>query len=127
MNILKYGAIALALILSTGTAFAESFGHGNFTGASSHKTSGKVSVSKSNGKIIITLGKSFFLDGAPDPYVALGHGNKPVSGGLLRILKSNKGGQTYMASTKGIDLASVNSVVIWCKKYSVPLGVAKIK
>jgi len=127
MNILKSGAIALALILSTGAAFAESFGSGHFTGASSHKTSGKVSVSKSNGKIIIKLDKSFFLDGAPDPYVALGHGSKPVSGGLLRILKSNTGGQTYMASTKGIDLASVNSVVIWCKKYSVPLGVAKIK
>lgn len=127
MKILKSGVFAVALLLSAGTAFAGNIGSGNFTGASSHKTSGKVSVSQSGGKITVKLGKSFFLDGAPDPYVALGHGNKPVSGGLIRILKNNTGGQTYTIAANKVDLASVNSVVIWCKKYSVPLGVATIK
>ena len=127
MKILKSGVIAIALLLSTSAAFAENIGSGRFTGASNHLTSGKVSVSKANGKITIQLGKAFSLDGAPDPYVALGHGNKPVKGGLIKILQNNNGAQTYTASANGIDLANVNSVIIWCKKYSVPLGVAKIK
>ncbi len=126
-NIFKTGAFIIALLLPLNFAIAGQLGSGSFTGASGHKTTGQVSVSQSGGKITVTLGKSFFLDGAPDPYVALGNGSKPVSGGILQILKNNKGGQTYTASITGIDLARVNSVVIWCKKYAVPLGVAKIK
>lgn len=127
MKILTSGAMVIALLLSTGASFAGVIGNGSFTGASGHTTSGNVSVSKSDGKIIVKLGKSFVLDGAPDPYVALGHGSKPVPGGVIRILKNNKGHQIYSISMKAVDLTKVNSVVIWCKKYSVPLGVAKIK
>ncbi len=127
MNILKSVAIIMALLLPLGPAIAGEIGSGSFTGASGHKTTGKVSVSKANGKITVKLGKSFFLDGAPDPYVALGNGSKPISGGLIRILKNNTGSQSYSVSTKGLDLDKINSIVIWCKRYAVPLGVAKIK
>ena len=127
MKILKTGILIFAFILSSTMAFAASTGSGDFSGVSGHKTTGKVTVSKSNGEITVTLGESFSFDGAPDPYVALGNGINLVSGGLLRILKNNTGRQTYSISTKSIDLAQVNSVVIWCKKYAVPLGVAKIK
>jgi len=127
MKILKSSAFILAIALSTGTAFAGSLGSGKFSGASSHVTKGHVSVSKSGGKITVKLGKGFFLDGAPDPYVALGHGSKPVAGGLIRILKNHKGGQTYSIAANKVDVSKVNSVIIWCKKYSVPLGVAKIR
>ena len=127
MKILKTGIIISAFILSSTAAFAASTGSGNFAGVSGHKTTGTVTVSKSGGKITVTLGESFSFDGAPDPYVALGKGIQPVPGGLLQILKNNTGSQTYSISAKSLDLEQVNSVVIWCKKYAVPLGVAKLE
>ena len=78
--------IALAAFLFIQPAAAEPLGSGQFSGASSHTTSGLVTVTKQGGQYVIELGGDFFLDGAPDPYVALGTGNKPVEGGLGAVL-----------------------------------------
>lgn len=127
MKNLKSGTLAIALLLSTGAAFAANIGSGSFTGASDHTASGTVSVTKSGDKITVTLGSKFFQDNAPDRYVTLGHGDQPVAKGIIQILKKSRGSQTYTFSAKHIDLGKLNSVVIWCKQYSVPLGIAKIK
>ncbi len=101
-------------------------GSGSFSGASGHVTKGTATVSKSGGKLVVKLSGNFFLDGAPDPYVALGNGSRPVKGGLLAVLRSNKGAQSYsVAASPALEKAG--QVIIWCKKYSVPLGVATVK
>ena len=126
MNILKSFAIILALLLSSGTAYAGKVGSGSFPGSSQYNISGNVKVTKSGDKITITLGKGYKMGAAPDPYVSLGKGSQPVSGGIIRLL-TKQGGQSITFSAKNIDLAKVDSVIIWCKRYSVPLAVAKIK
>lgn len=95
---------------------------GSFTGDSNHVTKGKVTVK--NGKII--LEDSFWFDGAPDPRVALGKSGKFTKGTDFAVLKKNAGKQTYSipANLKDSDF---DTVVIWCRKFSVPLGHAKIK
>ncbi|MEM9332906.1 MAG: DM13 domain-containing protein [Pseudomonadota bacterium] len=95
---------------------------GSFTGDSNHVTKGKVTVK--DGKIV--LEDSFWFDGAPDPRVALGKGGKFKSGTDFAVLKKNAGKQTYAipANLKGSDF---DTVVIWCRKFSVPLGHAKLK
>ncbi len=101
-------------------------GSGSFSGASGHVTKGTATVTKSGGKITVKLGRNFFLDGAPDPYVALGNGSSPAKGGLLAVLRNNKGGQSYsITATPALEKAK--QVIIWCKKYAVPLGVATIR
>ena len=116
------GLAACLVVLSTPVLA----GSGSFSGASGHVTKGTATVAKAGDKIVVKLGKNFVLDGAPDPYVALGNGSKPVKGGLLAVLKKNTGGQSYsVAATPALEKAS--QVIIWCKKYSVPLGVARIK
>ena len=58
--------------------------------------------------------------------MSLGAGNKPLEGGLGAELGSNKGGQRYVIdATAALDGAT--QVIIWCKKYAVPLGVAAIQ
>ena len=117
---------ALAALLSVQPAAAEPLGSGLFSGASGHATSGRVTVTKQNGQYVIDLGDDFSFDGAPDPYVSLGSGNKPIEGGLGAELGSNKGAQRYVISaTAALDGAT--QVIIWCKKYAVPLGVAAIQ
>ena len=114
---------AVSIILMSMPALA---GSGSFSGASGHVTTGTATVTKSGNQLVVELGKNFVLDGAPDPYVALGNGARPVKGGLLAVLRKNKGRQSYsVAASPALEQAS--QVIIWCKKYGVPLGVATVK
>lgn len=118
--------IALAAFLFIQPAAAEPLGWGTFSGASSHTTSGMVSVTKQGAQYVIQLGGDFFLDGAPDPYVALGTGKKPVEGGLGAVLASNTGAARYVIDATAAT-GGATQVIIWCKRYAVPLGVATIE
>ncbi len=119
-------AVALAALFFAQPVAAGPLGAGVFSGASNHKTSGSVTVTKQGGQYVIELGGDFSLDGAPDPYVALGKRMKPVKGGLIAVLKSDKGAQRYAVDASAA-LDGATQVIIWCKKFSVPLGVAAIK
>ena len=119
-------ASAFAAALLTATAVPSMAAGGTFKGASGHKTSGSVTVTQQGGKMVIRLGSDFSLDGAPDPYVTLGNGSRPVKGGTAGILAKNKGSGTYSVRATAATKAA-KQVVIWCRKYSVPLGVARLK
>ena len=115
-------AIALSLLFAA-PAHAAS---GSFSGASGHKTSGGVSVSQSGGKLIIKLASSFRLDGAPDPWVAVGNKSIPVKGGMAGVLRSNSGAQSYSLKLTP-RVKNARQVIIWCKKFAVPIGVARLR
>ena len=85
-----------------------------------------MTVTRQDGQYVIELGGDFSFDGAPDPYVALGAGNQPVEGGLVAELASNTGAARYVIdATPATDGAT--QVIIWCKRYAVPLGIASIE
>ncbi len=117
---------AFALTLASGTvgAFAGERS-GQFTGASNHVTSGGVTVSKDAQGYIVTLGPQFFLDGAPDPKVGFGVNGKYVDGTLIGLLKSNTGSQSFRVPAS-LNVGSFTDVFIWCEKFSVPLGSARL-
>ncbi len=119
-------ATALTSVIFVGGASAAPLGTGSFTGATGHTTSGSVTVSEQSGRYVIELGGDFFHDGAPDPYVALGKGSKLINGGLVAVLGANTGKQRYAIKVNPA-LQGATEILIWCKKYSVPIGVAPIK
>jgi len=120
----RSSALAITLfVLAAGPSFAAS---GSFKGAKGHVTSGSVTVTEQGGKLVIKLGSNFSLDGAPDPYVSMGNGSRPVKGGTAGILRKLKGAGTYSVRATSITRGA-KEVVIWCKKYAVPLGVARLK
>lgn len=98
---------------------------GQFSGLSNHTTTGSVSVMKTGEGYVIKLEQDFRLDGAPDPKVALGNDGHYDPATLLELLESNTGEQTY-AVPESIDPTAYNEVYIWCEKYSVGLGVARL-
>ena len=111
------GLLALAPVASLAG------GHGRlgkFKGASGHVTTGGAEIA---GNTVKLLG-DFSFDGAPDPKVALGR-NGYDKNTLLGKLKKNKGSSTYKVPAS-IDTSRYNEVWIWCEKFNVPLGVAKI-
>ena len=93
---------------------------GTFKGASNHVTTGTAEVA---GNKVNLLG-DFTFDGAPDPKVALGKDGYDSST-LMGALTSNNGASSY-AIPAGIDPSDYNEVWIWCEKFNVPLGVAKL-
>ena len=119
--------IASTALLTTTALPGLAGGHGRigtFTGASNHETRGRAEVVTQGGKSEVILLDDFWFDGAPDPKVALGrNGYDPST--LMGKLRSNTGKQSY-AVPAGIDAAQYNEVWIWCERFNVPLGVAKL-
>ena len=101
-------------------------GKGVFSGKSGHKTSGSVSIVKTDTGVEVRFGSDFKLDGAPDPWLGFGKSGKYDSAGEIAILKSNSGTQVYKIPGK-IDASKYDEFYIWCRKFAVPLGVAKLK
>ncbi|MEM7069340.1 MAG: DM13 domain-containing protein [Pseudomonadota bacterium] len=95
---------------------------GSFSGASNHITKGDVTVMDNH----IILEDSFWFDGAPDPRVGLGKGGKYTEGTDFAVLKKNAGKQIYHIPDE-LKESGYDTVVIWCRKFSVPLGQAKLK
>ena len=119
-------AAVFALTLAAfGAQAAEILSSGSFTGASGHQTSGTVEVITENGQTFVVLKSNFNLDGAPDPKVGFGSNGRYDAKSKIEHLRANSGLQSYEVPA-GLDVSRYNEVYIWCEKYSVPLGVAKL-
>ena len=121
------GAAALIPALAAVTApaaFAQSSRAGTFTGKSRHVTTGTGAIVEQDGKTYVVLGDDFTFDGAPDPKVALGNDGYDKST-LMGLLKANSGKQQFQVPA-GIDASQYNEIWIWCEKFNVPLGLAKL-
>ena len=97
---------------------------GSFVGASDHATTGHASVFRSNGKWYISLANDFTFDGAPDPKIAFGS-NGFRQDAILAPLQANAGASVYEVPAT-LDVGDYNEIWLWCEKFSVPLGIAKL-
>ena len=122
-TLLTSGSAFLIGVAST-PAFAADGRTGKFKGVNGHVTKGHAKLVTKNGKSHVELQGDFWFDGAPDPKVALGR-NGYDSSTLMGLLKSNSGAQSF-AVPAGVDVSSVNEIWIWCEKFNVGLGVAKL-
>jgi len=119
-------ALAAALALSA-LAFPQSASsaEGKFKGASNHRTTGTATLKRQGKTWTLEISSDFTFDGAPDPKWAFG--NKGVDKTtIFAPLKSNKGAQSYSIPAT-IDPSKYKRVILYCEKYSVPLGVAKLR
>lgn len=113
----------LALAAATVASPALAGGHGRlgtFEGKSNHTTTGTVEIA--DGKVYLL--DDFTFDGAPDPKVALGKDGYDAST-LMGPLQSNAGASSYDLPA-GVNPDDYNEVWIWCEKFNVPLGMAKL-
>ena len=119
-------AAGMAMLLMAPFAWAGGAGSGTFTGASNHITKGEVEVVQTANGWEIHLKDSFWFDGAPDPRVGFGKDGKFVDPTDFEPLKSNSGAQVYKVPDN-INPEEFDHVFVWCRKFSVPLGFAKIE
>ncbi len=117
--------IVSALAVAASPALAGGHGRiGTFVGKSNHVTTGRAELAKEGGKYVVHLLDDFTFDGAPDPKVALGKDGYDKST-LMGLLKKNRGKSSYEVPA-GINGDDYNEVWIWCERFNVPLGVAKL-
>ena len=116
--------VLLSPVFVAAGAWAQS-GQGTFSGASGHATSGGVTIAEGTAGYEVRLQENFSFDGAPDPRVTLGSGTA-LNAVDLGELASKKGAQVYSVPA-GTDPARFDKIVIYCRKYSVPLGIADLK
>jgi len=98
---------------------------GNFSGRSDHITTGKVTLEKTASGYQLSFADDFELDGAPDPIVAIGNGEKYLPANKLGALKNRTGRQTYQLPAS-FKPGQFSQVYVWCEKFSVPLGIADL-
>jgi len=120
-----FGAL-LALAPLAPLAAQAGEGEGRFAGRSGHETSGGVAVVETESGWEIRLQADFRFDGAPDPRVGFGRDGKFVDPTDFEALRENAGAQVYKVPAE-IDPAEFDEVYIWCRQYSVPLGVAEVE
>ena len=125
MKTLTFALVALTVAIMAPHAWAGGAGKGTFTGLSNHVTKGGVEVVETAEGWEIRLSESFWFDGAPDPRVGFGKDGSFVDPTDFEPLRANSGAQVYRVPAD-IDPGQFDEVYIWCRKFSVPLGVAKI-
>jgi len=117
--------MAINILTQNPAAADETIASGSFTGASGHVTSGGVSVQKTADGVVVVLGEDFSFDGAPDPKLGFGKDGY-VKATQFSHLEANSGRQVYKIPAS-IDPAQYNEVWVWCERYAVPLGVARLQ
>ena len=90
--------------------------------ASPEVTTGGVHVTADT----VELQDDFSLDGASYSKVGFSKDGVYDSDTMLAILESSTGAQTYQLPDD-VDPKANNEVYIWCEKFAVPLGVAKLQ
>lgn len=118
-------ALAAAATAPTMAHAGEELFSGTFIGQSDHITTGKVTIETEDGKTFLILHENFSLDGAPSPTIGFSKAGKFKADTEFTKLKMLKGKQRYELPAK-IAAAAYDAVTIWCSKFSVPLGSARI-
>ena len=117
---------AATLVLAVPIQAEEILKSGTFSGENGHETSGTVQIVQMDDAYAVRFDADFAHDGtAPDATVGLGKDGYDASTNL-GPLTANEGAQTY-ALPAGFDPAAANEVYVWCRKFSVSLGVATLK
>lgn len=120
-------AVLAAGMAMSSTAFAgDQSREGSFTGDNNHVNTGGVEVVKEDDGWKIILKENFSFDGAPDARVGFGTAGKFVDPTDFEPLRQNTGEQVYVVPAD-IDPSEYDTVVIWCRQYSVQLGHAPLK
>lgn len=125
-------AISAVAVAATGIspAAAGDIRKGTFKGLKGYTASGTVKVKKDGSKTFVVLGDDFnFVGSPPDIKIGFGNNGKYAKGTKIHDLlpKKNYKGSAKFPVPAGIDTDKYNEVYIYCEKFTVILGAAKIK
>jgi hypothetical protein len=98
---------------------------GMLTGAKDHHASGTVALTKDMGGHTVLRLENLTVDKVPDGHVYLAKDSDYATGAELGKLTTFSGTVEFPIPP-GVNPSDYNSVVIWCKKFSVEIGHAML-
>lgn len=125
-----FSTIALSLVIAASAPLSpvqasELLVSGTFSGQSDHVTTGNVIIEKEGDRTIVILQDNFSLDGAPSPTLGFSKGGSFDEKTEFTKLESLNGQQRYEVPAN-ILVSGYDALTVWCGKFSIPLGSAKL-
>jgi hypothetical protein len=100
---------------------------GKLVGAENHEASGTVHIVGAGEKRQLHFTPDFSVEKGPDVYVTLTNGPEPVEGASVTIAKLTRfSGEQSFDLPASADVSRYSHLVLWCRKYSVAMAVAKL-
>ena len=90
-----------------------------------HTASGTAELVESNGKVVVQL-RDFKVQAGPDYRLYLAAGERPDGGRELGALKGTSGNQRYAVERRA-DARRFDTVLVWCRAFSVPVAAATLR
>ena len=97
---------------------------GKMVGVSGHQAGGTIAIVKDGEMTKLVLKADFSFQAAPDAKLGFGRDGY-IKGTIFSKLEKLQGAQEYVIPAS-VDLTKYNEVWVWCEKFNVPLGVAKL-
>ena len=90
-----------------------------------HTASGSAEIVETDGKAVVQL-RDFSVQAGPDYRLYLANGETPDGGRELGALKGTSGNQRYSVERRA-DARRFDTVLIWCRAFSVPVAAATLR
>ena len=90
-----------------------------------HTASGSAEIVETDGKVVVQL-RDFKVQAGPDYRLYLADGERPDGGRDLGGLKGTSGNQRYTVKRRA-DARRFDTVLIWCRAFSVPVAAATLR
>ena len=90
-----------------------------------HTASGSAEIVETDGKAVVQL-RDFSVQAGPDYRLYLANGETPDGGRELGALKGTSGNQRYTVERRA-DARRFDTVLIWCRAFSVPVAAATLR
>jgi hypothetical protein len=90
-----------------------------------HTASGTAELVESDGKVVVQL-RDFKVQPGPDYRLYLTAGERPDGGRALGALKGTSGNQRYDVARRA-DARRFDTVLVWCRAFSVPVAAAPLR
>ncbi len=90
-----------------------------------HSASGSAEIVETDGKAVVQL-RDFEVQAGPDYRLYLSDGERPDGGRELGALKGTSGNQRYEVERRA-DARRFDTVLIWCRAFSVPVAAATLR
>ena len=90
-----------------------------------HSASGTAELVENDGKVVVQL-RDFDVQPGPDYRLYLAAGERPDGGRELGALKGTSGNQRYAVERRA-DARRFDTVLVWCRAFSVPVAAATVR
>lgn len=107
-------------------AAAQVLAKGTVVGVGGHGARGSVQIIKNGKAIAVRFSKDLLFDRVPDAWLAFGKNGRFSAATYVASIKRNNGSQTIKIPAKYAD-GTYDTLFIWCRKFNVGIGSAKLK